>query len=54
MESLGGNRYGTEADVARLRYHLTALYTLRPIPDDLLELVKQLDERLQETGCADD
>jgi hypothetical protein len=54
MESSGGHEYGTEADDTRLRYHLTALYALRPIPDDLLQLVEQIDERLQWSGCADD
>lgn len=50
MESTRGNQGGTEADDARLRYHLTSLYGLGPIPDDLLSLVKQIDERLQPSG----
>jgi hypothetical protein len=54
MESSGGKEYGTTADDARLRYHLTALYALRPTPDDLLQLVKRIDERLQSGDCADD
>ena len=54
MESTRGNQGGTEADDTRLRYHLTSLYALRPIPDDLLGLVKQIDERLQSCSGSDD
>lgn len=34
-----------DVDTARLRYHLTSLYALRPIPDDMLSLVEQIDAR---------
>lgn len=54
MESTRGNQGGTEADEVRLRYHLTSLYGLRPIPDDLLGLVRQIDERLQSASGSDD
>jgi hypothetical protein len=41
------NRSWGKADDARLRYHLTSLYALRPIPDDLLQLVIKLGARLE-------
>lgn len=41
-----------DADTARLRYHLTSLYALRPIPEDMLRLVEQLDARLDDTHGA--
>jgi hypothetical protein len=53
MEPKVGNQSGKAADEARLRYHLTSLYALRPIPDDLLNLVRRIDERLQSTSGAD-
>jgi hypothetical protein len=34
-----------EAGDARLRYHLTSLYALRPIPEDLMELVREIGTR---------
>jgi hypothetical protein len=33
------------ANDTRLRYHLTSLYGLRPIPDDLMELVQRIGSR---------
>jgi hypothetical protein len=53
MESKAGNHRRT-ADEPRLRYHLTSLYALRPIPDDLLHLVRRIDERLQSSSGAGD
>jgi hypothetical protein len=53
MELSPGKEDRTEADVARLRYHLTSLYGLHPIPNDMLQLVQRLDTRLQ-TADADD
>ena len=35
-----------KADTATLRYHLTSLYALRPIPDDMLRLVEQIEARV--------
>jgi hypothetical protein len=32
-------------DVSRLRYHLTNLYTLRPVPEDFLILVREIQLR---------
>jgi hypothetical protein len=32
-------------DVSRLRYHLTNLYTLRPVPEDFLTLVREIQLR---------
>ena len=43
-----------ENDDARLRYHLTSLYTLRPIPDDLLMLVREIGGQLERTQVAND
>jgi hypothetical protein len=37
-----------EGDTARLRYHLTSLYALRPIPEDMLRLVEQIDARRED------
>ena len=37
-----------EGDAARLRYHLTSLYALRPIPEDMLRLVEQIDTRRED------
>ena len=55
MKSSRGKNYGTEADDARIRYHLTSLYALRPLPDDLLQLVRRVGERLQSAdGGAND
>jgi hypothetical protein len=54
MESTRGNQGGTEADEARLSYHLISLYGLRPIPDDLLSLVKQIDECVQSSSGSHD
>jgi len=42
-----------EADV-RLRYHLTSLYALRPIPDDLVTLAREIGTRLEKTNAAND
>ena len=38
---------GSDADNERLSYHLTSLYTLKPIPDDLLSLAREIGARLQ-------
>jgi hypothetical protein len=32
-------------DVSRLRYHLTNLYTLRPVPDEFLNLILEIQSR---------
>lgn len=32
-------------DVSRLRYHLTNLYTLQPVPEDFVSLVRELQRR---------
>jgi hypothetical protein len=45
-------KQSAEVDTAELRYHLTSLYALRPIPDDLLRLIEQIDTRLQGRRCA--
>jgi hypothetical protein len=37
----------SDADDERLRYHLTSLYALKPIPDDLLSLAHEIGARLQ-------
>lgn len=42
----------TDADTAKLRYHLTSLYALRPIPDDMLRLVEQIGAR-REGGSSE-
>lgn len=39
-------RIRVEADDSRLRYHLTSLYALRPIPGDMLDLVQEVGARL--------
>jgi hypothetical protein len=36
-----------QADTARLRYHLTSLYALRPTPDDLLRLIEKIGARAE-------
>lgn len=38
---------GSDADDERLRYHLTSLYTLKPISDDLLSLAHKIGARLK-------
>jgi hypothetical protein len=43
-----------EAEDPRLRYHLTSLYALRPIPDDLLQLVHELGKRVSTARPAND
>jgi hypothetical protein len=43
-----------EAEDPRLRYHLTSLYTLRPIPADLLQLVHELGKRVSTARPAND
>jgi hypothetical protein len=43
-----------KADDARLRYHLTSLYALRPIPDDLMTLVREIGKRSEKTNAAND
>lgn len=43
-----------EADNARLRYHLTSLYALRPIPDDLMTLVREIGKRFEKTNATND
>jgi hypothetical protein len=45
---------GDGADDTRLRYHLTSLYALRPIPDDLMTLVREIGKRLETTNAAND
>lgn len=42
-----------EADTVRLRYHLTSLYALRPLPDDLLRLIEQIGARAEGAGDSD-
>jgi hypothetical protein len=34
-----------DVDTAKLRYHLTSLYALRPLPDDMLRLVEEIGAR---------
>jgi hypothetical protein len=45
---------GEEADDVRLRYHLTSLYALSPIPDDLMKLVREIGTRLENTNATND
>jgi hypothetical protein len=42
----------TEGDTATLRYHLTSLYALRPIPDDMVRLIEEIGARID--GTADE
>jgi hypothetical protein len=46
--------FKVEADDVRLRYHLTSLYALRPIPDDLLMLVREIGARIEKTRAVSD
>ena len=39
-----------DADTAKLRYHLTSLYALRPLPDDMLRLVEQIGARREDAS----
>lgn len=39
-----------DADDTRLRYHLTSLYALKPIPDELLTLVRQVAAQVESGG----
>jgi hypothetical protein len=43
-----------EADTAKLRYHLTSLYGLRPLPDDMLTLVEQIGARVEGAHAESD
>jgi hypothetical protein len=43
-----------EAQDPQLRYHLTSLYALRPIPDDLLQLVHEFGKRVSTAQPAND
>lgn len=44
---------GTQANDTRLRYHLTSLYALRPVPQDLMELVREIGARAATPRAAD-
>jgi hypothetical protein len=41
-------------DDARLHYHLTSLYALKPIPDELLQLVGKVAARIESRGMTND
>ena len=43
-----------EVDTATLRYHLSSLYALRPIPDEMVRLIEELGARLERTASKCD
>ena len=49
------NRWSrAETHDKRLSYHLTSLYGLRPIPEDLMELVREIGARATTARHATD